>query len=85
VLDDAIAKICKTRSYFGACQNRLEHTYKNNANAHENITNAESRIRDTDMAEEMINQSKWKILNQAGLSMLSQANQLKQGILSLIA
>lgn len=84
-LDDAIAKVCKTRSYYGACQNRLEHTYKNNANAHENITNAESRIRDTDMAEEMINQSKWNILNQAGFSMLSQANQLKQGVLSLIA
>ena len=85
ILDDAIATICKTRSYYGACQNRLEHTYRNNNNAHENLTYAESRIRDTDMAEEMVAYSNNNILLQAGQSMLAQANQSNQGVLSLIA
>lgn len=85
ILDDALSTISKVRSYYGASQNRLEHTYRNNDNAHENITYAESRIRDTDMADEMVNNSKLNILRQAGLSMLSQANQSNQGVLSLIA
>lgn len=85
ILDDALSTINKVRSYYGASQNRLEHTYRNNDNAHENLTYAESRIRDTDMADEMVNNSKLNILRQAGLSMLSQANQSNQGVLSLIA
>ncbi|MBQ2116580.1 MAG: hypothetical protein II193_08350 [Lachnospiraceae bacterium] len=84
VLDDAISEICRVRSYYGASQNRLEHTYKNNSNVHENLTYAESRIRDTDMAKEMVNNSTLNILKQAGLSMLSQANQANQGVLALL-
>lgn len=84
ILDDALAEINRVRSYYGASQNRLEHTYKNNSNVHENLTYAESRIRDTDMADEMVNNSMLNILKQAGLSMLSQANQANQGVLSLL-
>lgn len=84
ILDDALTEINRVRSYYGASQNRLEHTYKNNSNVHENLTYAESRIRDTDMADEMVNNSMLNILKQAGLSMLSQANQANQGVLSLL-
>lgn len=85
LLDDAIAAVCATRSYYGAVQNRLEHTYNNNYNADENITYAESRIRDTDMADEAVRKSMLDILQQAGFSMLSQANQSKQGVSMLLS
>lgn len=85
LLDDAIAKVMKVRSYYGAVQNRLEHTYNNNYNADENITYAESRIRDTDMADEVVRNSLLNILQQAGLSMLSQANQTNQGVNMLLS
>ena len=65
-------------------QNRIEHTINNLDNVVENTTTAESRIRDTDMAEEMVNYSKNNILAQAGQSMLAQANQSNQGVLSLL-
>ena len=65
-------------------QNRLEHTINNHDNVVENATTVESRIRDTDMVEEMVNYSKNNILAQAGLSMLAQANQSNQGVLSLL-
>lgn len=85
LLDDAIATISAVRSYYGAVQNRLEHTYKNNANVHENTTNAESRIRDTDMADEIVRNSMLDILRQAGFSMLSQANQTNRGVQMLLS
>ena len=72
------------RSSLGAVQNRLEHTIANVDNVVENTTSAESRIRDTDMAEEMVEYSKNNILSQAGQSMLTQANQQTQGVLSLL-
>jgi len=72
------------RSTFGAVQNRLEHTVDNLDNIVENVTAAESRIRDTDMADEMVKYSKNNILTQAGQSMLAQANQSTQGVLSLL-
>lgn len=72
------------RSLYGAYQNRLESTYRSRANAEENTQSAESRIRDTDIAEEMVTNSKHSILQQAGQSMLAQANQNTQGILSLL-
>ncbi len=81
---DAISKVSSQRSALGAVQNRLEHTIANLDNVVENTTSAESRIRDTDMAEEMVNYSKNSILQQAGQSMLAQANQANQGVLSLL-
>ena len=81
---DAIAKVSAQRSELGAIQNRLEHTIANLDNVVENTTAAESAIRDTDMAEEMVSFSKNNILMQAGQSMLTQANQSKQGVLSLL-
>ena len=81
---DAISKVSDQRSSLGAVQNRLEHTINNLDNVVENTTSAESRIRDTDMAEEMVNYSKNNILAQAGQSMLAQANQSNQGVLSLL-
>ena len=81
---DAVAKVSAQRSALGAVQNRLEHTIANVDNVVENTTSAESRIRDTDMAEEMVNYSKNNILAQAGQSMLAQANQANQGVLSLL-
>ena len=81
---DAISKVSSQRSALGAVQNRLEHTISNLDNVVENTTAAESRIRDTDMAEEMVNYSKNNILAQAGQSMLAQANQSNQGVLSLL-
>ena len=81
---DATAKVSAQRSALGAVQNRLEHTIDNLDNIVENTTAAESRIRDTDMAEEMVEYSKNNILAQAGQSMLAQANQATQGVLSLL-
>ena len=81
---DAINKVSTQRSNLGAIQNRLEHTIDNLDNVVENTTAAESRIRDTDMAEEMVEFSKNNILAQAGQSMLAQANQATQGVLSLL-
>ena len=83
-IQDAIEKVSSQRSALGAVQNRLEHTISNLDNVVENTTAAESRIRDTDMAEEMVNYSKNNILAQAGQSMLAQANQSNQGVLSLL-
>ena len=81
---DAVAKVSAQRSALGAIQNRLEHTIANVDNVVENTTAAESRIRDTDMAEEMVEYSKNNILAQAGQSMLAQANQSTQGVLSIL-
>lgn len=81
---DAISQVSSQRSSLGAVQNRLEHTINNLDNVVENTTSAESRIRDTDMAKEMVNYSKNNILAQAGQSMLAQANQSNQGVLSLL-
>ncbi len=83
-IDDAIKKVSTQRGRLGAVQNRLEHTISNLDTAAENTQNAESRIRDTDMASEMVNYSKNNILAQAGQSMLAQANQSNQGVLSLL-
>ena len=81
---DAISKVSAQRSSLGAVQNRLEHTISNLDNVVENTTSAESQIRDTDMAETMVEYSKNNILAQAGQSMLAQANQSNQGVLSLL-
>ena len=81
---DALQKVSSQRSALGAVQNRLEHTIDNLDNVVENTTSAESRIRDVDMAEEMVEYSKNNILAQAGQSMLAQANQATQGVLSLL-
>ena len=80
----AIDQVSKQRSYLGALQNRLEHTIANLDNISENTSAAESRIRDVDMAEEMVEYSKNNILAQAGQSMLAQANQSTQGVLSIL-
>ncbi len=83
-IKSAIQLVSDARSTFGAVQNRLEHTVDNLDNIVENVTSAESRIRDTDMADEMVKYSKNNILQQAGQSMLAQANQSTQGVLSLL-
>ena len=83
-ISQAIQKVSSQRSSLGAIQNRLEHTIDNLDNVVENTTSAESRIRDTDMADEMVKYSKNNILTQAGQSMLAQANQSTQGVLSLL-
>ena len=83
-IEDAIKKVSSQRSALGAVQNRLEHTIKNLDNVVENTTAAESQIRDTDMATEMVKYSNSNILAQAGHSMLAQANQSNQGVLSLL-
>ena len=83
-IDAAIKKVSASRGKMGAVQNRLEHTINNLDTASENMQTAESRIRDTDMAEEMVNYSKNNILAQAGQSMLAQANQANQGVLTLL-
>ncbi|MDD5934736.1 MAG: flagellin [Clostridiales bacterium] len=83
-VNDAITKVSTQRSALGAIQNRLEHTIANADNTSENLQAAESRIRDVDMAAEMVNYSKNNILQQAAQSMLSQANQSTQGVLSLL-
>ena len=83
-ISSQIETVSSMRSDFGAIQNRLEHTIDNLDNVVENVTSAESRIRDTDMADEMVKYSKNNILTQAGQSMLAQANQSTQGVLSLL-
>lgn len=80
----AIKDVSAQRSKLGAIQNRLEYTVNNLQNYSENLTDAESRIRDTDMAAEMVNYSKANIVQQAAQSMLAQANQSTQGVLSLL-
>ncbi len=84
VIADALQKVSTQRSALGAVQNRLEHTIKNLDNVVENTTSAESAIRDTDMATEMVKYSNANILSQAGQSMLAQANQSNQGVLGLL-
>ena len=84
LIDTAINTVSKTRSALGAVQNRLEHTINNLGAASENLTAAESRIRDTDMAKEMMGFTKNNILMQAAQSMLAQANQQPQGVLQLL-
>jgi flagellin len=83
-IDAAIEEVSSLRSDFGAVQNRLEHRMNNLGSYQENLVAAESRIRDVDMAAEMVNFSKQNILQQAGQSMLSQANQAPQGVLGLL-
>lgn len=83
-IQSAINMVSEQRSYLGALQNRLEHTIANLDNIAENTQAAESRLRDTDMADEMVEYSKNNILAQAGQSMLAQANQSNQGVLSLL-
>ncbi len=83
-IDKAIEKVSKQRSTLGAVQNRLEHTIANLDTSAENLQQAESRIRDVDMAAEMVEYSKYNILSQASQSMLAQANQSTQGVLSLL-
>jgi len=83
-ITSAIAKISEIRSDLGAIQNRLEHTINNLDNIVENTTAAESQIRDTDMASAMVKFSNYNVLAQAGQSMLAQANQSNQGVLSLL-
>jgi flagellin len=84
LVDAAIGKVSAARSNLGANQNRLEHTIANLNNASENLTAAESRVRDVDMAKEMMNFSKNNILSQAAQAMLAQANQQPQGVLQLL-
>ncbi len=83
-LDAAIKTVSVARSYLGANQNRLEHTIKNLDTTSENLQASESRIRDVDMAKEMMNFTKNNILQQAAQSMLAQANQQPQGVLQLL-
>ena len=83
-IDAAIDNVSSQRAQFGAVQNRLEYTLQNAAIYQENLTASESRIRDVDMAAEMVNFTKLQILQNAGTSMLAQANQSSQGVLSLL-
>src|SRR4051812_38729819 len=83
-IDAAIGNVSSMRGQFGAVKNRLEHTLNNLATYQENLTASESRIRDVDMASEMVEFSKNQILQQAGTSMLAQANQAPQAVLSLL-
>jgi flagellin len=83
-VDGAIANVSGNRAALGAVQNRLEHTINNLGTTGENLTAAESRIRDVDMAKEMMNQTKNSILSQAAQAMLAQANQQPQGVLQLL-
>ena len=83
-VESAIDAVSNMRSYYGAVQNRLEHTIANVENIEENTQGAESRIRDTDMAEEMVSYSSAQIITQAAQSMLAQANQSSQGVLQLL-
>jgi len=83
-IDQAITTVSTQRANLGAVQNRLEHTLNNLGVAVENLAASESRIRDTDMASEMVNFTRSQILSQAGTSMLAQANQAPQSVLSLL-
>ncbi|WP_047153533.1 flagellin N-terminal helical domain-containing protein [Aneurinibacillus tyrosinisolvens] len=84
IIDTAIDKVSAVRSKLGAYQNRMEHTVNNITQANENLTAAESRIRDADMAKEMTEFTKLNIINQSATAMLAQANQLPQGVLQLL-
>ncbi|MFJ7471100.1 flagellin [Peribacillus frigoritolerans] len=84
VIDEAITKVSAQRSSLGSVQNRLEHTINNLSTSSENLTAAESRVRDVDMAKEMMTQTKNSILSQAAQAMLAQANQQPQGVLQLL-
>ncbi|MGM0829948.1 MAG: flagellin Hag [Bacillota bacterium] len=84
IVDGAIGQVSAQRSSLGAVQNRLEHTISNLDNSSENLTAAESRIRDVDMAKEMMEQTKNSILSQASQAMLAQSNQTPQGVLQLL-
>lgn len=84
VINDAIEAVSAQRSQLGAYQNRLEHTIKNLGTSAENLQAAESRVRDLDMAQEMMNFTKNNILQQAAQAMLAQANQAPQGVLQLL-
>ena len=84
IVDDALTKVSKQRADLGAYQNRLEHASKGLMNAYENTQAAESRIRDTDMAEQMIDFTKNQILTQSGTAMLAQANTIPQTVLQLL-
>lgn len=84
LIGDALLQVSMWRTNLGATQNRLEHTYDNNGNKEENLTAADSRIRDTDVAKEMVDYSSNNILQQAGISMLTHANQDRQMVLSLL-
>ena len=83
-IDAAINAVSDQRAVFGAVQNRMEYTVNSISSYHENLVSAESRIRDVDMASEMVNKTKLDILQQAGTAMLAQANQSGQGVLSLL-
>ena len=83
-INDAIEKVSAERSNLGATQNRLEHTISNLNNASENLTAAESRVRDVDMAKEVMEMTRANILSQASQSMLAQANQKPQSVLQLL-
>jgi flagellin len=83
-IDAAIDAVSSQRAQFGAVQNRLEHTLSNLAIYEENLTASESRIRDVDMAAEMVNFTKLQILQQSGTAMLAQANQTPQSVLQLL-
>ena len=83
-IDYAIGKVSEQRTNIGVLQNRMEYAISNLGTSEENLTAAESRIRDVDMAEEMVNYTKNSILNQAAMAMLAQANQQPQNILSLL-
>jgi flagellin len=83
-IDAAIDAVTDVRAGFGATQNRLEHALSVTAVYQENLTSAESRIRDVDMAEEMVDLTKNQILQQAGTAMLAQANQAPQSVLNLL-
>jgi flagellin len=84
VIDEAIKQVSSTRATLGAYQNRLEHTIANLGVAKENLAAAESRIRDVDMAEEMMEFTRSQILLQAGVAMLAQANTMPQAVLQLL-
>ena len=84
IIDEQISKVSTARANLGAMQNRFEHTIKNINVAVENLSASESRIRDTDMASEMVQFTRAQILSQAGTAMLAQANQIPQGVLSLL-
>jgi flagellin len=83
-IDTAINNVSAQRAQFGAVQNRLDHTLANLATYHENLVASESRVRDADMAQEMVDFTKLQILQQAGTSMLAQANQVPQSVLTLL-
>ena len=85
VLDDATATVSSERAKLGAVQNRLEHTINNLGTSAENLTAAESRVRDVDMAKEMMEFTKNNILTQAAQAMLAQANAQPQGVLQLLS